>query len=155
MYVFDASPFSTLFRNYYLGRFPTLWRKFDALVANGKITSTREVKRELEQFGHDSLQAWINKNLKIFSIPTPEEILLVRKIFEIQHFQQNIQMKKLLKGGNNADPFVVAKAMKMSSTVVTIEKETPNGAKIPNICRRFHVKCCDLEGFMKKENWIF
>ena len=43
MYIFDNSPLSALFRNYYPETFPTLWDNFNALVANGEIVSTREV----------------------------------------------------------------------------------------------------------------
>jgi hypothetical protein len=31
-YVFDNSPLSALFRNYYRKAFPTLWARFDKLV---------------------------------------------------------------------------------------------------------------------------
>ncbi len=47
-YVFDNSPLSTLFRNYYRRRFPSLWQHFDDLVDSGEIISTREVLREIE-----------------------------------------------------------------------------------------------------------
>ena len=47
-YVFDNSPLSTLFRNYYPKRFPTLWALFDELVAKGGIVSTREALHEIE-----------------------------------------------------------------------------------------------------------
>jgi len=48
-YVFDNSPLSALFRNYYRGVFRTLWQGFDALVDDGHILSTREVLREIEE----------------------------------------------------------------------------------------------------------
>ena len=47
-YVFDNSPLSTLFRNYYPQRFPTLWKRFDKIVADGALVSTREVLREID-----------------------------------------------------------------------------------------------------------
>ena len=31
MYVFDNAPLSTLFKNYYPKRFPTLWKNFNEL----------------------------------------------------------------------------------------------------------------------------
>ena len=49
-YVFDNSPLSALFKNYYRGVFRTLWQGFDALVDAGQILSTREVLREIEDF---------------------------------------------------------------------------------------------------------
>jgi hypothetical protein len=47
-YVFDNSPLSTLFRNYYRKTFPSLWQRFDQLVDDGRLVSTREVFREIE-----------------------------------------------------------------------------------------------------------
>ncbi len=46
---------------------------------------------------------------------------MVAEIYSIQHFQQNIEQQKLLKGGRNADPFVIAKAVVDRRTVVTME----------------------------------
>ena len=42
-YVFDTSPFISLFKNFYPSTFVTLWKKFDALIDEGEIVSTREV----------------------------------------------------------------------------------------------------------------
>ena len=36
-YVFDNSPLSALFRNYYRKTFPSLWQHFDQLVADGRL----------------------------------------------------------------------------------------------------------------------
>jgi hypothetical protein len=47
-YVFDNSPLSVLFKNYYRGTFKSLWEHFDELVGDGSIVSTREVLREIE-----------------------------------------------------------------------------------------------------------
>ena len=56
----------------------------------------------------------------------------------------------LLKGGNNADPFVIAKAAIEDLAVVTMEEFKPNAAKIPNICRHFNVRCLSLQQFMEE-----
>ena len=64
-------------------------------------------------------------------------------------------MQKLLRGGKNADPFVVAKGAIEKRAVVTIEKFKANAAKIPNICKHFNVPCLSLEEFMEKEGWSF
>lgn len=155
IYVFDNSPLSALFRNYYPGRFPTLWQKFDRLVAAGELISTREVMRELEDGPSDLARAWCNDNKDCFSTPTAAEGKFIVKIYAVQHFQQNIEQKKLLRGGKNADPFVVAKAATCKGTVVTLEKLKVNAAKIPNICKHFKVPCLSLEEFMEAESWRF
>ncbi len=154
-YVFDTSPFSALFKSFYRRRFPTLWAQFDALTEQGSIVSTREVLRELEGFGLPELQEWLGNNRDIFSTPTAGEAAYVAQIFAVPHFQQNIELKKIYKGGLQADTFVVAKAAVIEGTVVTLEKSAPNSARIPNICEHFGIKCINLEEFMEAEGWEF
>lgn len=155
MYVFDNSPLSHLFKNYYRGRFPTLWQHFDELVSEKAIVSTREVRRELEDFSSPGLEEWLDDNRSIFETPTVEEAHFVARIFANPHFQQNIERQKLLRGGKNADPFVIARAAIENRTVVTLEGRRPNAVKIPNICDYFDVDCIDLEEFMEREEWSF
>jgi hypothetical protein len=120
MYVFDNSPLSTLFKNYYSKRFPTLWKKFHALVVAGGLISTREVYREIEDGPANDLRKWADDHKPLFPIPTANEAAFVAKIYGVQHFQRNIEQQKLLKGGRNADPFVIAKAATDGGTVVTM-----------------------------------
>lgn len=155
IYVFDNSPLSALFKNYYRGVFRTLWQGFDALVDAGQIVSTREVLREIEDSSIEALRIWAADHKDIFATPTAEEAAFVARIYEVQHFQQNIEAKKLLKGGRNADPFVIARAAITGSTVVTMEQLKANAAKIPNICHHFDVHCVTLEEFMQAEGWAF
>lgn len=154
-YVFDTNAFSQLFHSFYPDRFPTLWANFDRLVANGSVTSTREVYREIEDDRVARLRDWAKLNKVLFPTPTAAEAAFVAQIFSVQHFQQVIDQKKLFKGGKNADPFIIARAYDISGTVVTMEREPKNGARIPNICRHFGVPCTSLEGFMEAEGWTF
>jgi hypothetical protein len=154
-YVFDNSPLSALFRNYYRNRFPSLWQRFDRLVANGSLVSTREVFREIEDGPIESLLDWATQNRDLFATPTPEEGAFVAKIYAVPRFQQNIEQKKLLRGGKVADPFVIARAACEDRTVVTVEVMKPNAVKIPNICAHFGVRCLSLPEFMEVEGWTF
>ncbi len=154
-YVFDNSPLSTLFKNYYRRRFPTLWKNFGVLVDNGDIISTREVLREIEDGAVESLRDWAAQNGELFTMPNAEEGAFVARIYAVQHFQQNIELQKILKGGRNADPFVIAKAAVTERTVVTMEQRHPNAVKIPNICDHFGIPCMTLEDFMETEGWVF
>lgn len=154
-YVFDNSPLSVLFKNYYRRRFPSLWDKFDGLIAEGEIVSTREVLREIEDGAADTLRDWATDNGAIFTIPTRDEGAFVARIYAVPHFQQNIERQKLLKGGRNADPFVIAKAAVNGLTVVTMEQLRANAVKIPNICEHFQVPWMSLEDFMEAEGWQF
>ena len=155
IYVFDTSPLSQLFRAYYRSRFPTLWEQFDELVTRHRVTSTREVGREIENSSIQNLIDWKRQHSQLFPPPTAAEGNFVRRIFEVPHFQDNIGKKKLLRGGTNADPFVIARAEVLHGTVVTMEKTEPGGAKIGNICGHFSVRCMSLEDFMIAEAWRF
>lgn len=119
MYVFDTSPLSTLFKNYYRRRFPSLWRNFDALVAAGNLVSTREAHREIIDGPVAELRDWGGNNQALFSVPTAAEGAFVARIYAVPHFHQNIEQQKLLKGGRNADPFIIARAAVEERTVVT------------------------------------
>jgi len=154
-YVFDTNALSQLFHSYYPERFPSLWANFDVLVTDGSITSTREVYREIEDDRVARLRDWAKLNKALFPAPTAAEAAFVARIFSVRHFQQVIDQKKLLKGGKNADPFIIARAFDVSGTVVTMEREPRDGARIPNICRHFNVSCTSLEGFMEAEGWTF
>lgn len=154
-YVFDNGPFSMLFRNYYRSVFPTLWASFDRLIANGSISSCREVAREIGGSSDTDLRAWVDANTEVFCEPTPAEAKFIRGIYGVAHFHQNIEAQKLLKGGLVADPFVIAKASVDGIAVVTTERFRQNAAKIPNICQHFGVACMHVQEFMEAENWRF
>ena len=154
-YVFDNSPLSVLFKNFYRNTFRSLWDNFDSLVAEGRIVSTREALREIEDGAPENLLAWAKDHPALFATPTAAEARFVTRIYSVPHFQQNIEQQKLLKGGNNADPFVIAKAAVEDRAVVTMELLKPNAARIPNICQHFRVRCLTLEEFMEEEGWQF
>lgn len=155
MYVFDNSPLSALFRNYYRKTFPSLWTKFDDLVNAGHLVSTREAYNEIIDGSLEGVREWAKANQGLFAAPTRDEGEMVARIYGVKHFQQNITQQKLLKGGRNADPFIIARAAVEERIVVTMEAFKANSAKIPNICRHFGVKCLTLEEFMEVEGWQF
>jgi len=154
MYVLDTSVISALHRNYYRNSFVSLWKAFDAMTIDGQFTSTREALRELEDLGGEPL-GWAHANLALFTTPDAKEGAFVAGIFAVEHFQANIERQKMLRGGRNADPFLIARAFATGATVVTMEQFRPNAAKIPNICEHFKVPSLDLRGFMEKEGWVF
>lgn len=47
IYVFDTNSFLEL-QSYYPETFPTFWERFEELVQDGRLTSVREVRKELE-----------------------------------------------------------------------------------------------------------
>ena len=146
VYVFDSGPLIDMFRHYYPTRFPSFWERFDRMVSDNRITSTREVRNELEPRG-DALTVWCKEHRELFPTPTLDELNQVRKIFEVRHFHSIIGKKSALAGKPVADPFVIARAITLSEgCVVTMEEGKPNAAKMPNICNHFGVDCTDLAG---------
>lgn len=154
VYILDTSFIIQLHENYYRENFVTLWGLFDEMLAAGKFTSTREVRRELEEQS-DVATKWAEANIDLFTTPTADEGRFVANIYAVKHFQQNIELKKILKGGKNADPFVIARAAVLNGTVLTMEQLKPNAAKIPNICDHFKLPCMDFRAFMTAEKWSF
>ena len=88
IFVFDNSPMSTLFRNYYRSRFPSLWEKFDAIVEEGRLLSTREALNEINDGPIEALRDWATGHSEIFSTPTAKEGLFVAQILAVTHFQK-------------------------------------------------------------------
>lgn len=155
MYALDTSVISTLHKNFYRRTFKSLWEAFDAMVAAGQFTSTREVLRELEDSAVGTDHDWAKANQGLFVTPDTAEGAFIAGIFAVPHFQANFSQQKLIKGGKNADPFLIARAAVTGATVLTMEQFKPNAAKIPNICDHFGVPCVDLEQFMVDEGWVF
>jgi hypothetical protein len=133
----------------------TVSLRFGALVDAGDLVSTREVFHEILDGPSEELRTWAEDNQGLFSTPAAAEGAMVARIYAVKHFQQNIAQQKLLKGGRNADPFIIARGAVEGRTVVTMEVFKANSAKIPNICRHLGVKCLTLEEFMEAERWEF
>jgi hypothetical protein len=112
------------------------------------------VARELDRLANQACQDWVAQNKEVFTTPTAAEAGFVGDIYAVRHFQQNMDIKKLQKGGFNADP-VVAKATVSGGSVVTLEQHSPNAARTPNICEHFGIECISLEEFMEAEGWTF
>lgn len=155
IFVLDTSAFIVL-KHFYPSTFRTLWAKLDTLAADGTLVSVREVFMEIQNYNEEHfVQEWAKQNRKIFAIPSNDELLFVREILSIPHFQALIDRKSQLKGTPVADPFVIAAAKVKGGAVVTQEKEKPNAAKIPNVCKLFGIPYMDLETFMEKQDWTF
>lgn len=155
IYVFDTNVITQILRSFSSVSFCNFWLRLTEAIAEERITSTREVLRELCGFHSIELRQWTIMQDKLFSPPTTAEAAFVTRIFEFPQFQNNLESKKLIYGGNNADAFLVARAKVLTGTVVTEESKPPHGARIPNICEHFGIPCTKLDGFMQQENWTF
>ncbi len=155
IYVFDTSSIVVM-NNYYPDIFPSFWSRIDQLAADGTVTSTREVMKELSRYNDrpHSLE-WAKRNSAIFRTPDANETTFVARIFAVPHFKQVISEKARLKGTPVADPFVIAAAQARNGKVVTEEVMRKNAAKIPNICEHFEIACIDLATFLNEQGWTF
>lgn len=156
MYVFDNSSLRVICESYYPTRFPSLWEKFDKLVSERRVTSVREVYKEIERWRPSRrLVQWAANHRDLFPAPSPEELRFISQIFSIKHFQGLIEKKNILEGAPAADPFVIARAKIIRGIVVTQEQFKEHAARIPNVCAYFGIEYTDLEGFMEREKWKF
>lgn len=148
MYVFDANIFITL-GNFYPNRFPTIWKRIDDLVIEEKLISTREVYMELDNTcGEKHIHDWLEIHKEIFLIPTDEECVVVRQMFQNKDNVALVKPNKINKGGHVADPFVIALAKVKKFAVVTQESYT----RMPKVCGALGVNCMNLEGFFEREH---
>lgn len=155
-YVFDNNSLIAVFKHYYFDQFPSFWELFNPMVKSKEILSVREVRREMEESNRwNLLKKWAKNYPDFFSAPSEEELKFITTIFEVKHFQTNIEHKKLLAGKPVADPFIIAKAKVNNAIVVTEEAFKEHASKIPNICAHFNIENLNLQQFLIKENWTF
>ena len=153
-YIFDTCSLRVLF-SYPKRRFPTLWDKFDNICLQKRIISVKEVLQEINSQQDGPRKIWANDNKDIFAPASPEEAAVLSEMFKKPHFQGLIKKNTILKGGFEADPFIIARAKILNATVVTEEQYKINSNKIPNVCESLKIECTNLEGFMEKEGWQF
>jgi hypothetical protein len=104
----------------------------------------------------EHLKHWLHIHQQIFSKPTEPEMACVARIFQVSHFQQLISKKQLLRGGDVADPWLVARGMGTSGgIVVTEETPKPNAANIPAVCHHFGVRCVSIREALALEGWRY
>ena len=156
LYVLDTSTLSQLFLSYYRDNFPTLWHKFDKLLKDSRIVSTREVLLELGD-GHRAEKAhrWAKIHEHLFSDPTPEEARFVARILQQPRFQNILMGRKQKVRKRSADPFLIAHAKQLGGTVVTEEAQRLETASIFAICAHFDIPCIILKQLMDQEGWVF
>jgi len=143
-------------QNLYPDRFPSFWGAFDTLVDQGDVVSVRESLRELDSLlTKEAMQQWAASHRQIFLQPTSVEMSNVAQILSTNPFQALISAKARMEGRPVADPFVIASAMARGYCVVTEEHKPENGARIPNACEHFGVRCLNFEEFLAELGWQF
>ncbi len=161
IYIFDSSSLIWAFRYYEEDIFPSFWKKFQAIVRDKRLTSVREVYKEVSSYGN-SLSRWADENKdNLFTYPTDDEQHILQKILREPCNRKLVDRKKLAGGGYVADPFVIAKAKNISGCVVTEDGFNNKGqlkenvVSIASVCKILEVTCININNFMRKEKWKF
>ncbi len=154
-YSFDASIFISMKRNYPRDLHTKLWNIIEEKMREGIILISEEVVIELKN-GNDELTTWIDDYSNCI-IKTDEKIQNILT-FLINKYSGWIDPNLTQ---DRADPFVIALAKNLGSTVVTgeirnifLEKKPeqwinqPHALKIGNVCDMEKIRCIDLLTFV-------
>ena len=108
------------------------------MALKGTVFCTEEVKREIGKVD-DSLKGWIDARPHLVRPITDEVQKYVREV--LAAYPKLVDAKK---DRSMADPWVVGHALAEDATLVTKEISAPTGSqrvKIPDVCRKFSVRC--------------
>jgi len=136
-------------KNYYYGfkTFPGFWKWLDVEQAQGRLGSIQPICSELLK-GDDELSAWAkDRKDSGWFVPVDDEQtqLNLTKIanWVMEQPYKEAAKTDFLSGG---DPWLIAKAMTLEATVVTLETFdalTKKKVKIPNVCHTFGITYMD------------
>ena len=148
-YLLDANVFIEAKNRYYgFDIVPAFWAWLDQKQQDGVIASVQPIYDELIQ-GDDALSEWAKTRKKSgwwLDVADADVQGSYRKIISwvmaSRHFSQAVKDEFLAE----ADPWLIAKAMVIEASIVTLEGFDPNRRNkitIPVVCRHFGVKCLD------------
>ena len=131
--------------------FPTLWEYCENLVEDQKLISPIEVYYELEK-QDDTIKSWVDQNITMFQ-PLNEEVQEIASEILASH----PTLIDINRPTYQADPFIIALAVKQDCVVVTQEiwTNSPKRTKIPNVCAAYDVTCIDLLNMIQELKWKF
>ena len=133
-FIVDANAWIALHEEHYPPDvFPGLWRFLSTAAAHDMVKTPRQALNETGD-GKKGVSAWLRAQPLILLRETPRIVTSVTEVVaRFPHLTRGIE--------ESADPWLVAHAMSMpSSVVVTQEKLSTGAPKIPNVCLSFDVK---------------
>jgi len=128
-----------------------LWQRFEALIRDGDMRASSMVLAELERI-EDELLEWAKAQGTLFiELDRPQQESVRGMLADFPG---------LVPAGEdriNADPFVIALAIRDGSTVISQERRSGNPAtpKIPNVCAARDVECMNFVQFIARQGWVF
>ncbi len=148
-YSFDTSGFLNPWKHFYSPElFPRIWEMMDELIQSGVIVATQMILDELAPYDDEALK-WVRDRRKSFIIDVdPDQEALVDMIVNNLELQGFVDPNSTT---DQADPYVIALALKYKLVVVTDEKRPKRGRiKIPDVCRYYNVECIDFQTFLSQ-----
>lgn len=135
-------------RSYPPDVFSNLWRRFERLIAEGRMLAVDEVLRELKK-KEDDLSKWATRQKGLF-VPLDKN-LQHRAASIINRFETLTNTSTIMRGA--ADPFVIALAAERDIAVVTAERSRPTKPRIPDVCQTLEIECITLVELFRREGW--
>ena len=132
-------------------RFPSLWARVEQLIRSGDLRASQMVLVELERI-EDELHQWAVACTDLFVEIDDGQQRTMRAILA--------EFRGLVPPGEdrvNADPYVIALAIRKGHTVISQERASgnPDRPKIPNVCAARGVRCMDFLGLIEQQGWTF
>jgi hypothetical protein len=158
IYCIDANVLIQAWQKYYSPDLcPDYWNILNELGKQNRIFIPEEVKNEIvvadtSDKTEDDLSKWLKRSTIPIHKPTENVIACWQKILKTDPSHRLLVDN--IKGRSLADPWLIAHAMDMNSTVVTKENiesaMNSKRVKIPNVCKNMGVRCIDDFEFIKE-----
>lgn len=130
--------------------FPSLWNRVADLVAQGRFVSPRKVLDEIK-VKDDVLHKWAKAQTGIFQ---PPSFYIDAQVTVIAGRWAEFFLRDTRK--HEADPFVVAMALRFGYTVLSEERGGNDAEpRIPHMCKTFGVPHVNMIEMMAAEGWTF
>ena len=141
-------------RSYPIDVAKTFWHALAKEIESGNIVSTRRVYQELaEQEKHqDAVAQFVRSRRQQLCIVPSREVQGAVGGVEAYVFGGRYPTYEALRFSKGGDPWVIAHALTEAGIVVTQESALrPNAqvARVPDVCRRFGIKCVDTLGMFR------
>lgn len=155
IYSIDTSALIAAFHEHYpIKNFPSLWRKIESLIKNGRLKMSQIVFEEAMR--DTEIKQWCDENQLKSDFQVAIDELVQEKVSQVlSEFPRLVDNRK---GKSGADPWVIALALTDENYIVLTEEnptDSQNRPKIPDVCTHFHVECIKMVDLIKKENWVF